>query len=122
MINKTSNNSLLDFKGQSVITPWDRLKKYIFKSYPVVHVDKKITDTEELTKLAAEHVGKSDMVWVVLNTATINPLFPWHYRPTDMGHNVIHKFPKVIKRTGRPVNWGEIQFSTKYAIWFPMPK
>ena len=32
---KTSTTSLLDFKGQSVITPWDRLKKYIF------NIDKK---------------------------------------------------------------------------------
>ena len=62
MINKTTHNSLLDFKGQSVITPWDRLKKYIFKSYPVVYVDEKITDTEELTKIAAEHVEKSNHV------------------------------------------------------------
>ena len=106
---KTSTTSLLDFKGQSVITPWDRLKKYIFKSYPIVYVDEKITDTEELTKIASEYLGKSEMVWVVLKTATLNPEFPWHYKPSDVGHNVIHRFPKVIKRTGRPVNWGDIQ-------------
>ena len=70
---KTSTTSLLDFKGQSVITPWDRLKKYIFKSYPIVYIDEKITDTEKLTKLASEYLGKSEMVWVVLKTATVNP-------------------------------------------------
>ena len=106
---KTSTTSLLDFKGQSVITPWDRLKKYIFKSYPIVYVDEKITNTEELTKIASEYLGKSEMVWVVLKTATLNPEFPWHYKPSDVGHNVIHRFPKVIKRTGRAVNWGDVQ-------------
>ena len=106
---KTSTTSLLDFKGQSVITPWDRLKKYIFKSYPIVYIDEKITDTEKLTKLASEYLGKSEMVWVVLKTATVNPEFPWHYKPSDTGRNVIHRFPKVIKRTGRAVNWGDVQ-------------
>ena len=106
---KTSTTSLLDFKGQSVITPWDRLKKYFFKSYPIVYIDEKITDTEKLTKLASEYLGKSEMVWVVLKTATVNPEFPWHYKPSDTGRNVIHRFPKVIKRTGRAVNWGDVQ-------------
>jgi hypothetical protein len=110
MISKISkNNNLLSFKGQSVITPWDRLKKFIFSPYPIVYVDQKTTDTDLLIEHVADYTGKTDMVWVVVNGTTLNPNFPWHYKPSDVGHNVIHKFPKVIKRTGRPVNWGDIQ-------------
>lgn len=105
---KTSN-LLLEFKGQSVVTPWDRLKKHIFKSYPIIEVDDKITDEITLTKLAFEYQGKSDMVWVVNKNTTLNPKFPWHYRPSDVGHNFIHRFAKVVKRTGRSVNWGDVQ-------------
>jgi len=105
---KTSS-TLLDFKGQSVVTPWDRLKKFIFKSYPIIYVQERTTDIDVLTELATEYLGKSDMVWIVQESTMVNPGFPWHYKPSDMGRNFIHKFPKVIKRTGRPVNYGDIQ-------------
>ena len=108
MIN-TSNSTLLAFQGQNVITPWDRLKKYIFKSYPIIYVDKRTTDIDEVTALASEYSEKSEMVWVVLKDSTENPDFPWHYKPSDVGRNFIHKFPKVVKRTGRAVTYGDIQ-------------
>lgn len=101
--------TLLEYKGQSVVTPWDRLKKHIFKSYPVIETEEKIIREEELVELASEFVGKSDMVWIVNKNATQNVDFPWHYKPSDVGRNFIHQFAKVIKRTGRPVSWGDIQ-------------
>lgn len=104
-----TSNILREFKGQSVITPWDRLKKHIFSSYPVIHTDKKITDSDQLTAIAFEHVGKSSMVWIVSPDISINPDFPWHYRPSDSGVNFIHEFPKVTRRTKRPVTWGDIR-------------
>lgn len=105
---KTSN-ILLDFNGQSVVTPWDRLKRFVFKSYPIIEVEEKITDEDTLTKLAMAYQGKSDMVWIVNKSTTLNPAFPWHYKPSDIGHNFIHRFAKVVKRTGRSVNWGDVQ-------------
>lgn len=98
-----------EFNGQSVITPWDRLKKYIFTSYPVVHTDDKIKTADELTAIASEYQGKSEMVWVVAPDLSMNPDFPWHYRPSDIGHNFIHEFPKVTKRTKRSVTWGDVR-------------
>ena len=101
--------TMREFKGQNVVTPWDRLKKHIFNSYPVIHTEEKITSAEELTKLAFEYVGKSDMVWVVSEKMQQNPDFPWHYRPSDEGRNFIHEFPRVTKRNKRPVSWGDIR-------------
>ena len=101
--------NLLDYKGQSVVTPWDRLKKHIFKSYPVLYVNSTITDEDKLAELAQQYQGKSDMVWVVNQDATVNKNFPWHYRPSDIGKNFIHSFPKVVRRTGRPIMYGEVQ-------------
>ena len=101
--------NLLDYKGQSVVTPWDRLKKHIFKSYPVLYVNSTITDEDKLAELAQQYQGKSDMVWVVNQDATVNKNFPWHYRPSDVGKNFIHSFPKVVRRTGRPIMHGEVQ-------------
>lgn len=105
---KTSN-ILRDFKGQSVVTPWDRLKKHIFASYPVIYTEEKIKTADELTTLASEYVGKSDMVWVVSKDISVNPDFPWHYRPSDEGCHFIHEFPKVTRRTKRPVTWGDVR-------------
>ena len=101
--------NLLDYKGQSVVTPWDRLKKHIFKSYPVLYVNSTITDEDKLAELAQQYQGKSDMVWVVNQDATVNKNFPWHYRPSDVGKNFIHSFPKVVRRTGRSIMYGEVQ-------------
>ena len=39
-----TNTDLLGFKGQSVITPFDRLKKHIFDSYPVCTTEQNVTD------------------------------------------------------------------------------
>lgn len=101
--------NLLDYKGQSVVTPWDRLKKHIFKSYPVLYVNSTITDEDKLAELAQQYQGKSDMVWVVNQDATVNKNFPWHYRPSDIGKNFIHSFPKVVRRTSRSIMHGEVQ-------------
>lgn len=101
-------SELFEFKGQTVVTPFDRLKKFIFTSYPVVKAPR-ITDTDELLKVAMEYQGKSDMVWVVDETANTRADFPWHYRPSDLGHNFIHEFPRVVKRTGRPMSWGDVR-------------
>jgi len=98
-----------EFKGQSVVTPWDRLKKHVFGSYPIVTTQSKISDQDELARLAFEYSGKSKMVWVIAQDTDVRPNFPWHYRPSDQGQNYIHEFPKSIKRTNRPVSWGEVQ-------------
>lgn len=105
---KTSN-LLRDFKGQSVITPWDRLKRHIFPSYPVIETDKVVTNENDLTELAFEYQGKSEMVWVVSSNINVNPNFPWHYRPSDVGLNFIHEFQKVTRRTSRPVGNNDIR-------------
>ena len=101
--------SMREFKGQNVVTPWDRLKKHIFNSYPVIHTEEKITSVDELTKAAFEYQGKSDMVWIVAPGVQINPDFPWHYRPSAEGHNFIHEFPRVTRRNKRPVSWGDVR-------------
>ena len=46
------DTDLLGFKGQSVITPFDRLKKYIFDSYPVCATEHNVTDESELLTIA----------------------------------------------------------------------
>lgn len=107
MINIVRSN-LFDYKGQTVIGPWDRLKKYIFNSYPVVTTTR-IDDNEELIKLAHEYVGQSDMIWVVDENRKPRADFPWHYRPSDMGRDFIHTFPRSLKRTGRAVGWGDVR-------------
>lgn len=101
--------NLLEFKGQSVVTPWDRLKKHVFTSYPIMKLNKRVNDQERLLELASQYKGKSEMVWIVYEGANLNPKFPWHYRPSDMGKNFIHEFPNVIKRTGRATNWGDVK-------------
>lgn len=107
MIN-LKQSELFDFAGQSVISPFDRLKKFIFSSYPVIEVDS-LSDDEELLKLAAKYVGTSEMVWVKRSSAVIREDFPWHFRPTGVGKKIIHMFPKVTKRTGRPTGWGDLK-------------
>lgn len=102
-------SSLLDFKGQSVVTPWDRLKKYIFTSYPVINVDSRVTSAQYAAELAIEYQGKSDMVWIVNTSASIREDFPWHYRPSDEGKNFIHVFPTVTKRTKAKILSGDVQ-------------
>lgn len=101
-------SSLLDFKGQSVVTPWDRLKKYIFTSYPVISTNAR-PNAQKVMELALEYQGKSDMVWIVNDTASIREDFPWHYRPSDEGKNFIHTFPTVTKRTKSKVLHGDVQ-------------
>lgn len=103
-------NTTREYQGQSVVTPWDRLKKFMFDSYPVIKTPIKITDEDVLLSAAAEYKDKADMVWVVFDDIEPNPNFPWQYRPTgDLGKTVIHTFPRVVKRTNRPVSWGDIQ-------------
>ena len=101
-------SSLLDFKGQSVVTPWDRLKKYIFTSYPVITTNTR-SSMQKAAELAVEYQGKSEMVWIVNNTASVREDFPWHYRPSDEGKNFIHTFPTVTKRTKSKVLNGDVQ-------------
>ena len=97
-----------EFKGQSVVTPWDRLKKHIFSSYPIVKVPIKLSWHDDLAKVALDYQDKAEMVWIVHEEVEIRKDFPWHYRPTDDGKNFIHQFPHVNKRSKRPVSWGEI--------------
>ena len=107
MINIVRSN-LFDYKGQTVIGPWDRLKKHIFNSYPVVKTTR-IDDNEELIKLAHEYVGQAEMLWVVDEDRPPRADFPWHYRPSDIGKDFIHTFPRCVKRTGRSVAWGDVR-------------
>lgn len=107
MIN-LERSSLFDYKGQTVVTPWDRLKKFVFQSYPVIKAPR-VKDEDELLQLAMQYQGKSDMVWVVDENARVRADFPWHFRPSDIGHDFIHEFPRVVKRTGRPMSWGDIR-------------
>lgn len=107
MIN-LKRSTLLEFNGQSVVTPWDRLKKYIFETYPVIKAPRE-TDEDKLLQLAAKYQGKSDMVWIVDENASVRSDFPWHYRPSDLGRQFIHKFPRVFTRTGSVAAWGDVQ-------------
>jgi len=102
-------NRKKEFQGQSVVTPWDRLKRFMFDSYPVIKTPIKITDESALLELASQHKDKSDMAWVVFDDIEVNPTFPWQYKPSgDIGKSFIHTFPRVVKRTNRPVSWGDI--------------
>jgi Mor family transcriptional regulator len=99
-----------EYQGQNVVTPWDRLKRFMFDSYPVIKTPVKITDEDALLEAALPYKDKSDMVWVVFDDIEVNPNFPWTYRPNDiLAKTVIHTFPRVVKRTNRPVSWGDIQ-------------
>lgn len=108
MINLVQSD-LLQYNGQSVVTPWDRLKKYIFQSYPIHEVDSSNIDANQLLQIALAYQEESDMVWIVDKNAVIAEDFPWHYKPSDLGRNFIHEFPKVTSRTKRPLTWGEVR-------------
>jgi len=101
-------NTLFDYIGQTVVTPWDRLKKHIFQSYPVHTTSMPATD-DNLLEVARKYEDESDMVWIVSDKAKIVIDFPWHFKPSDIGHAFIHSFPRVIKRTKRPVIWNDIK-------------
>jgi len=108
MINlKDAKSELFEFKGQNVITPWDRLKKYIFQSYPVVELDQEMSEDEMVAK-AFEYIGKDVMVWMIKPGVKLRKDFPWHYRPNDLGKNFVNIFPKVGQRSGRAVGWGDV--------------
>ena len=53
MIN-LERSALFDYKGQTVITPWDRLKKHIFQSYPIHMTDRVITEDAAIKSGAEE--------------------------------------------------------------------
>lgn len=99
---------LFEYTGQNVVTPWDRLKKHIFGSYPIITAPRTNTE-EDALQLAWRHRGESDMVWIVDDKATPRDDFPWHYRPNDLERAVIHEFPRVVRRTRRPVDYGDIK-------------
>ena len=42
------HNIQREYQGQNVVTPWDRLKKFMFSSYPVIKTPIKITDEDAL--------------------------------------------------------------------------
>lgn len=107
MIN-IEQSSLLSYKGQNVVTPWDRLKKYILTSYPVHYTDR-VHSEENLLEIAREYESKSDMVWIVDQKQKAVEDFPWHYKPSDVGRNFIHEFPRVTRRSKRAVVWGDIR-------------
>jgi|TARA_B110000908_G_scaffold122880_1_gene144100 hypothetical protein len=106
MINLINNKR--EYQGQNVVTPWDRLKRFMFSAYPVIRTSVKITDEDELLAFASKHKGSADMAWIVFDDIEANATFPWHYRPTDTAKTVIHTFPRVVKRTNRPVSWGDV--------------
>ena len=109
MINFTDIKSgLFQFQGQSVITPWDRLKKHIFQTYPI-HKGPRIKTFDGIMEAALQYNGQASMVWIVDETANIKPDFPWHYRPSAEGKNFVHEFPRVGKRSGRAVRWGDVR-------------
>ena len=107
--NNITKSELLSYKGQNVITPWDRLKKHVFQSYPICKTEKNITNESELLKLAYDYRDESSMVWIVTESARVRNEFPWHYRPSDLGKTAIHYFPRVGGRSGRAVAWGDIK-------------
>jgi hypothetical protein len=107
MINLTQTD-LLQYKGQNVITPWDRLKKHIFQPYPI-HTAEKIQDFNALLEIGLKYQDKADMVWVVDSSAAIMDEFPWHFRPSDLGKLLIHEFPRVTRRSKHPLVWGDIK-------------
>ena len=109
-------NTRKEFQGQSVVTPWDRLKKFIFDSYPVIETPIKVTDEDALLELASKYKDNYDMVWIVFDEIEVNSKFPWQYRPSDMGKNFIHTFPRVVKRTNRPVSWGDVQLVPTHGV------
>lgn len=107
MIN-LKQSQLFDFAGQNIISPFDRLKKYIFASYPIIESDS-LLDNDALLERASEHADEASMVWVKRTKAVIRDDFPWHWRPSGIGQQFIHLFPKVIKRTGRTVGRGDLK-------------
>ena len=107
MIN-LERSALFDYKGQTVITPWDRLKKHIFQAYPIHMTDRVITE-DHLLEIAREYEDRADMVWVVDQSIKTVADFPWHYRPSDLGRNFIHEFPRVTRRSKRPMLWGDVR-------------
>ena len=44
MINIKNNQR--EFTGQNVVTPWDRLKKFMFGSYPIIKTPIRLKDEE----------------------------------------------------------------------------
>jgi len=107
MIN-LERSALFDYKGQTVITPWDRLKKHIFQSYPIHMTDRVITE-DHLLEIAREYEDRADMIWIVDQSIKTVADFPWHYRPSDLGRNFIHEFPRVTRRSKRPMLWGDVR-------------
>jgi len=63
MINfKDLKSELFEFKEQNVITPWDRLKKHIFQSYPVHEIDQALPLFDDYLDVARQYNTQSDMV------------------------------------------------------------
>ena len=106
---KNAKSSLFDFKGQSVITPWDRLKKFIFQSYPVIEIEEDLKTLDEQLDVALAHQQESDMIWLKNKNTVVREDFPWHYKPSDIGRQFVHEFPRVGKRSRRAVRWGELK-------------
>ena len=69
------HNIQREYQGQNVVTPWDRLKRFMFNSYPVIKTPIKITDEDTLLEAAAVYKDKADMVWVVFDDIEVNPRF-----------------------------------------------
>jgi hypothetical protein len=107
MINLKNNQR--EYVGQNVVTPWDRLKRFMFDSYPIIKTPIRLKDEDDILDVASKYAGEADMAWVVFDEIEVNPKFPWHYRPRDIGKKFIHTFPRVVKRTNRPVSWGDVR-------------
>ena len=73
------HNVRREYQGQNVVTPWDRLKRFMFSAYPVIRTSVKITDEDELLAFASKHKGSADMAWIVFDDIEANATFPWHY-------------------------------------------
>lgn len=105
---KDVKSELFEFKGQNIISPWDRLKKHIFDSYPVIYYQGNMNE-QQLLDAARKHSDNDTMVWMIKDGVTLKETFPLHYRPSDLGRTVIHEFPRVGGRSGRAISWGEVK-------------
>jgi len=110
MINfKDLKSELFEFKEQNVITPWDRLKKHIFQSYPVHEIDQALPLFDDYLDVARQYNTQSDMVWVLEKGNVVREDFPWHYKPSAEGRSFVHEFPRIGKRSRRSVRWGDLR-------------
>lgn len=94
-----SKANMFGGRGYHDISPFDRLKKYIFPTYPRLEINKRTT-VENMLEIASEYKNKHPMVWIQISTNKIRDDFPWHYRPDGNDKAYIHNFYQEDKITG----------------------